>query len=536
MMRSVTKFFASLRLTVVCLAIGLVLVFLGTLAQVDEGLWNAQTRWFRSFFIWVGPAGAHWKVPVFPGGYLLGIVLLLNLVTAHVKRFQWSWRKLGIHLTHGGIVLLLLGQLLTDKLSRESLLSLREGETRAYSQSRTATELVFASDSDGAREKVVSIPGERLVTKAEISHPEVPFVVRVLKTEPNSEIFARSVINEAYGTLTTALATMEAEYASPEGLAAQAERALESEGRLKVWREALASVGEDGKGDLIAAAKRVAAQPARASSLLAELKKRFRETMLTRFARSSEMGMRMDEKMLAQGRLAARLLQGQPITPDTFQPVATRGVGLSAVVLDLPENKEMDKGNVPYAVVELLARGQSLGTWLLSPTLRPEEITADSRAFRVAYRFERYYQPFSLTLVKTTHDVYPGTVTSENPEGIPKNFQSRVRLVNAGTHESREVDIFMNNPLRYDGLTFYQYQMGADEAANGAALGTSTFQVVKNPGWLTPYFGCLIVGLGMLYQFLFHLIGFVGKRRNPARGPESQPAKKRRNEPAPQPV
>ena len=41
------KFFTSLRLTVILLVIGTLLVFLGTIAQVNEGLWNAQDRWFR---------------------------------------------------------------------------------------------------------------------------------------------------------------------------------------------------------------------------------------------------------------------------------------------------------------------------------------------------------------------------------------------------------------------------------------------------------------------------------------------------------
>src|SRR5208337_1811058 len=66
------KFFSSLRLTVVCLAFAVALVFLGTLAQVDEGLYQAQARWFRSFVVWWGPRGAGWHIPVFPGGYLIG--------------------------------------------------------------------------------------------------------------------------------------------------------------------------------------------------------------------------------------------------------------------------------------------------------------------------------------------------------------------------------------------------------------------------------------------------------------------------------
>jgi hypothetical protein len=36
---------------------------------------------------------------------------------------------------------------------------------------------------------------------------------------------------------------------------------------------------------------------------------------------------------------------------------------------------------------------------------------------------------------------------------------------------------------------------------------------VRNPSWLTPYAGCGIVALGMIVQFMIHLVGFVSKRK-----------------------
>src|SRR5271170_8472681 len=102
----IIAFFASLRLTVVCLALGVVLIFWGTLAQVDLGLYKAQNEFFRSFLIHWGPKGASWRIPIFPGGYTLGMVLLANLVTAHYKRFSFSRKKAGIWIVHFGLILL----------------------------------------------------------------------------------------------------------------------------------------------------------------------------------------------------------------------------------------------------------------------------------------------------------------------------------------------------------------------------------------------------------------------------------------------
>jgi hypothetical protein len=103
-----------------------------------------------------------------------------------------------------------------------------------------------------------------------------------------------------------------------------------------------------------------------------------------------------------------------------------------------------------------------------------------------------------VTLEKFSHDIYPGT-------DIPKNFSSKVRL-NLPDGASREVLIYMNNPLRYSGLTFYQ--AGFDNNDH-----TTILQVVRNPSWLVPYIACSAIALGLIVQFMIHLVGFVGKRR-----------------------
>ncbi|GIT04850.1 MAG: hypothetical protein CM1200mP29_02610 [Verrucomicrobiota bacterium] len=51
LLKPFVQFWCSLRLTVACLFAALVLVFVGTLAQVDQGLYDAQKKYFRSYFL-----------------------------------------------------------------------------------------------------------------------------------------------------------------------------------------------------------------------------------------------------------------------------------------------------------------------------------------------------------------------------------------------------------------------------------------------------------------------------------------------------
>src|SRR5947208_16278130 len=104
------------------------------MAQVDLGLYKAQNDFFRSFLVFWSPKSASWKIPVLPGGYLVGGVLLLNLVAAHLRSFHFTRKKIGSWLIHSGLILLLLGQLRSDMLSREITLRLRAGEAKHYSQ------------------------------------------------------------------------------------------------------------------------------------------------------------------------------------------------------------------------------------------------------------------------------------------------------------------------------------------------------------------------------------------------------------------
>lgn len=392
---------ASLRLTLVLLFLSLILVFLGTMAQEPLGLYLAQGRFFQSAFvdaasmvaaikktlqmlhIYLPPASAAEVlaapyIPVFPGGYLLGSLLVVNLIAAHVSRFKFSWKKSGIVMVHAGLILLLVGQLCTDLVATESSMRLVEGETKNYSESDRRTELTIIDTSTPDKNRVVAIPDLRLADGATFALPELPFTLKVTRYYPNSFITNRAAVPSA--------------------------------------------------------------------------------------------------------------------------PPATAGFGLQYAPLELPRVTAMNQVDVPSLFLEITSPSGPVGSYLVSEHIsRPQVVTFQGKTFELGMRRQRIYKDFSLTLLDFRHDKYPGTETA-------RNYSSEVRLVNPKTGENRQVLIFMNNPLRYQGLTFYQASFDPRDDR------VTILQVVRNPAWLTPYFACVVVGLGLAVQFGIHLIGFIRKR------------------------
>src|SRR6187549_2417122 len=188
MLRQIVDIFTSLKLTIVCLAAGMALIFAGTLAQVHLGIHEAQQRYFQSMFVWWPPEGRGFQIPIFPGGHLIGAVLLINLIAAHVKRFRWNWRKLGIHLTHAGLIIMLAGGLFTDLFAVESHMRLANGETKNYSEDTRGVELAVIDTSDGELDQVTAIPASILRSNRTVDHSSLPFRITVRNFYENSRL------------------------------------------------------------------------------------------------------------------------------------------------------------------------------------------------------------------------------------------------------------------------------------------------------------------------------------------------------------
>ena len=546
-MKKLWDFFTSVKLAVVLLALGAWLVFAGTLAQTVEGLYLAQDRWFKSWFIIRHAGDGWWVAPIFPGGYTIGTLFLLNIICAHTRRFErppggmagllthyglvfvalwvvttfllwnplwlflgyaalmvadlviWqkgSGKKVGIDAVHLGIITLLVGQLGTDQLSVETHMSFAEGESRNYSEHHHDSELAFISDAAEGLDKVVAIHQSLLGVGRTIVDPNLPFTVRVTQAAKNASVIERKQAIADLATLRGALATLEGKYSSPDMLAAEAKKVFEEGGKIQVWRTALKTLGEKSDIDPVPAVTRIAGDPSKAAKLLAELKALFRADMLDAFK----------NRQSPEAAYAAEMVEaGKEITETEPAAAGDQGAAARYFLVPRPDALTMDARNLPGAVIEISSAGAKVGTWLVSPMLREQKFSVGGKEWRVGIRSERFYHPFHVTLLKTTHEKYEGT---ENP----RDFRSTIHIAATNAAENRDrVEISMNEPLRYAGLTFYQHQMG--RAAADSNRGTSTLQVIRNPGWFTPYFGCALVGYGMTRHFLMHMLMFTRRRK-----------------------
>ncbi len=397
---------ASLRLTVGLFVLSMFLIFCGTLAQMDNGLWAVLSGYFRAFIAWI-PFQVFvrfgqvffwfpktWYVSgsfPFPGGYLLGGALLLNLLAAHLVRFRISWKRSGILLTHAGLIVLMLGELITGLFAVEGMMVIPTGESSNYVIHTDKTELAIIDPSGPQTDHVVVVPGSMLKQRQGrewIRDERLPFDIEVIRYMVNSS-------------------------------------------------------------------------------------------------------------------------EPRKVKPGEKNP-ATAGVGREGIVDEERPGRGIDAEQridmaAAYLTFHAKDTGASLGTYLTTPWIDEEQsVKVNGKEYRVTLRLQREYKPYTLHLEEFRHDLYPGT-------DIPLNFSSKVRLIDPEYNVDREVLIYMNNPLRYRGATFYQ----ADWIRSPQGDRGTKLQVVTNPAWLMPYFSCAMVALGMTIHFGMHLVSFLRRRTTP---------------------
>ncbi len=564
-LRAVLLPLASLKVTVVLFALAIFIVFAGTLAQTQHDIWYVVHNYFRTGIAWIDlqvffpesffPKSSFPNLqPVsgtfpFPGGWLIGGLMAVNLLAAHALRFTYQAR--GGRLL-GGLCLIGVGMVVTG--------------------------LVIAGGSGDALQGVPFFEWSTLWTlcKLALAALGVVCVWGAVKLEA-TQVLARRVLFTASAALGVLVAWLFVEGESV---------ALGDSSMRILWQliQGTLAGGVLLAGCWLVFNKRAGIVLLHAGiglMMLSELlvgtsaiegQMHVREGDTVNFVqdiREVELAV-VDETSADEDRVVVvpqSLLKPDAVIKDDALPFDVRVVKfLQNAEIRMPKEgeknpatvglgREMFAGEAAAGVgasssskvdesavyVEFLKKGTSetLGTYLLSlvqsrlqesrersgmseseiraalpPMMmkmtEPSVIDIDGKPYHLALRFKRMYKPYSMKLIDVRTEYYPGTTT-------PKDYSSTLRLADASRDVDRDVKVWMNNPLRFAGETFYQSTVSADPVTDAEATG---LQVVTNSGWMIPYVSCMIVGVGMLFQFGLTLLRFLKRRESGAFTPK----------------
>jgi ABC-type transport system involved in cytochrome c biogenesis permease subunit len=525
---------ASLKLTVALFAMSIFLILASTLAQVDKDIWQVIDEFYRVQFAWIDfqlfLPPSFWRalfgsappqVPggiYFPGGFLIGGLMALNLLAAHLVRFKVQargWRLIS------GLLVLLAGMVLTSQI------------------------ILSANNSEG------------LQGAAWISYPVLwwSFIAGLVA----------SCAATAYGWWRLGPGQQLSKWLLGTGVLLQG-----------VLIGYLCSRGADGR--LSDSAMRILWQLTQGGLASAVLlvgcllvfKKRggvvllhggiglmmFGGLLVDRTATEGQLQIQEGETVnfvqdirtvelavvdhsdahedrvtvVPKSKLVAAAKSEQPLNSDLlpfqikidkfFQNAAIRkpkagdenpadqGLGKNWIAEEIRPGSGTDsdsKVDLSAAYVTVLPKdgGEPLGKYLVglifSAQNLSETVTVGDKTYDLALRFKRSYKPYKFQLVDVRKDDYLGTDT-------PRNYSSDVRLVDSTRNVDRELKIWMNNPLRFAGETFYQSSYHRDPQTQ---IEGTTLQVVTNTGWMIPYISCMIVMIGLLAHFSISLARFL---------------------------
>ena len=611
--RKALKPLASLKLTVTLFGFSIFLILAGTLAQVELDIWDVVRDYFRCWFAWVPVRTFH---PLFapyldlsgistgigmwfPGGYLIGTLMALNLAAAHSLKFKIQAK--GPRLT-GGLVVTAIGVIATwlviesghgsnavqsATIGWDTLWSLlqflavslllvtvwgviskwNESRTEAFSLAGVFGGLLVAAyflfnprealiDDSGMRilwqlvkgcgASVIMLAGCMMLFRkragvvllhagvglmmlnevvVDTSHVETQMRIN----EGESVNFADDVREFELAFVNRAGADKNEEIIIPKAMIVAA-------GDPNVPAESKKLSDDEMPFDVEIVQFMQNSNPVERRQLQIEIASTLgvppfqvntadKLTDLTSDAAKVEKVYKDLEKTLGtplSDEVRRKLVSIDDVLNYAFEEwnPATTGPGETMIVSEVRPGAGTDSGGAvdltaAYVRVTEKGTGKELGTFLTGVFFElikrsewtPNRVEVAGETWDVYLRFKRYYKPFTVELKDVSKTDYVGTNT-------PKDYRSVVQIIDPETGDDFEHHIWMNNPLRYAGETFYQQNYGPPDPVTGKE--STTLTVVSNTGWLIPYVACVIVAVGMLAHFWIVMMRFLRRRDSDA--------------------
>lgn len=391
LLRKSYDFLSGFKLATALLLLLLLLTWLATLEQIDQGLYptlNKYFSWKSLFFI---PEINGKKLPlILPGGYYVSALLLVNMILGGVIRIRKGPKQIGNLISHFGIVFMLLGGGIAHHFEERGNMAVGEGESSDTAEDYFEYVIEVAEVKDGERKEFHVIRGDDL---------------RDLKGE-KSRVF-------------------------------------------------------DFKGVPFSL------------------------------------------------RVSGYLKNTQPVSIVERAPANSELVTDGYYLFDRPSEVNAERNMAGAYAQVIFEDGQKSAPFILAgASFHPFTVRDGERLFTVDMRKRLWPMPFEVKLDKFIADFHPGT-------SRPAKFISDIRRAENG--QEAKVRIQMNEPMRYEGFTFFQASYGPPDAKPGDDM-YSVFEVVKNPADKWPEYSLYVVAFGMLVTFLTklgsHLMAASRKRKS----------------------
>lgn len=530
---------ASLKITVALFAMAIFIILAGTLAQVDKDIWVVIDEYFRTAFARIDfkiffppsffPNIKPDSIPgyfYFPGGWLIGFMMGINLFAAHLIRFkvQGKGKERTIGWSIIGVGLLLTWLVIASGSNKDGF---QEYSVISWQVLWWLFEAGIVLSAIGSLALFFLIPKHRKVERGLAIGGAVllGFLTAWFISQGDSARFSDSSMRILWQLIKATFV----------GLVLLA-------GCIPLFKKRAgvvllhAGVGLMMLSELIVGTMAVETQMTITEGQSANFVHDIREVELAVIDRTdpkedhvtvipksilldnqqqvvSDPQLPFDYELLHyyQNSSLRKISSLTPEEKEKAENPATTGIGKEWIALPARGAAGTDMGggvDIPAAYIKIIDKKtkESLGVYLVSLDLSlrdfGEKVVVDGTPYELFLRFKRYYKDYTVKLKDVRKDDYAGTSTV-------MNYSSDIQLTDPKHNVDRDIRIWMNNPLRYSGETFYQSGYHADPTTGEE---TTTLSVVTNMGWMIPYVSCMIVVVGMFYHFMITLLRYLGRR------------------------
>ena len=169
----------------------MVLVFFGTIAQKDIGLYASQMKYFSTYYFILFD-----YIPL-PGGRLTLIIMTVNLASSLFKKNLWKMKKVGVIILHIGGLLLLVGGGVTAQFSSEGNMVINEGENIDFVDDYHRMELCLVNISLEVSLEYIVFDDELLSEGQIINYERLGVKIEIISRIENTRIQNRVTLGDS---------------------------------------------------------------------------------------------------------------------------------------------------------------------------------------------------------------------------------------------------------------------------------------------------------------------------------------------------